>query len=854
MVRGRSLRTLLALVAASLLPLLSTSIAPAVPLAGPAVAAGTDFIASGSSEGGVGCAGFIVPPACDQWIAPRPPGSTSWLLTEHREGSGEFAESGAYTETADIKLDIQESQTADGHFQSATIKAQLKASAKGGGEGHANATYGLSITTDGDYALAVSGTGGISAKGSTKIISTGQIQLEVECGEQDYHQEAESAAGTSASNSDTDSFGAQATVEATEDEPDCVATLNLHLSSSSNQPAKDESGSAELTFNGTISVVGAAPTPEGCDGITGVVEDGLPPGHHHRLSGVRVQLYKDGGPRGGPVKTEPDGSFCIHRGNGVDAGDYKVRATLVDESRNPPLFETRYQDGAEAVFVEKPVTLEASGAAIANIAFADDSARPWLSDVADIHWQASRFVDWLTSPAGLGYQPQTIGSFTIRTFDTDPQGTRYIREQSIVVIATADSPFAERDDIQDQGPENDEWHEIGHHLEKALGIAVSPGPICHPRVNHAGWSNPSTCDSVLEGFAVFLPTLGSLTIEAAQPTLATTWYSHFADLESQSYRPWSTITGADGRQAGREDFAVAQLLWDIADAHSDGGEVRLAGSPALRPLADNIATGGAGLVDLLRIHQVNTVAELYQALALPGALAPTATSPSVDLDDDGTKETSDLDQVFLMHGFHPIIDLNLPAFKLGDPVSRTDHVPNPAGGLVARPHIEEVVGSNVRLQNGTSDAVTFTVEVTGLGEAWHDEVAVAAGTQRDLYVELPPYYQAALGPEASLPPCGADDAAVTLNVTAPGADPKALSSCDYAHAATASTDGAALTYKVGTGAIAAASSGPSGPSAPGEQAGAPGLPPVALALIVSITAVALLAIGYIGIRRTRRQG
>src|SRR5207249_3127554 len=137
----------------------------------------------------------------------------------------------------------------------------------------------------------------------------------------------------------------------------------------------------------------------------------------------------------------------------------------------------------------------------------------------------------------------------------------------------------------------------------------------------------------------------------------------------------------------REDVATAQLLGDLADAAADSGQVYLTGDAIPHPLVDNIAVGGPELIDLMAAHQVTTVADLYAALA--SSVGEAATSATIDLDGDGTNETSDLDAAFLMHGFYPIADLDTPSFTLGDRISRTDHLPAVSGGLVPREHMPE---------------------------------------------------------------------------------------------------------------------------------------------------------------------
>ena len=172
-------------------------------------------------------------------------------------------------------------------------------------------------------------------------------------------------------------------------------------------------------------------------------------------------------------------------------------------------------------------------------------------------------------------------------------------------------------------PENCEWHEIGHHVGYVFRIAVVDGPACAGRVNHAGWLNRTTCDSLLEGWPSFLATLASLDLDAGRNGgYATPDYSVFGSLELNRHFPWSSRLGTSGALIEDEDMAVPELLWDLAD-DTPTEELRyypttatgVALGSGLRVTKDTVAIGGPSLARLLQQYQPETIADLHESLA-----------------------------------------------------------------------------------------------------------------------------------------------------------------------------------------------------------------------------------------------
>jgi len=106
---------------------------------------------------------------------------------------------------------------------------------------------------------------------------------------------------------------------------------------------------------------------------------------------------------------------------------------------------------------------------------------------------------------------------------------------------------------------NREWHEFSHHVMYSMygKWPVPPDGATPAEVNHAGYINPSTSDSFVEGFAEY----GSMMICDYYKYPDCQVYGSIGSLEAD-YKTW------DYRGAA-EELAVAGVLWDLYDERND---------------------------------------------------------------------------------------------------------------------------------------------------------------------------------------------------------------------------------------------------------------------------------------------
>lgn len=165
-------------------------------------------------------------------------------------------------------------------------------------------------------------------------------------------------------------------------------------------------------------------------------------------------------------------------------------------------------------------------------------------------------------------------------------------------------------------PDNREYHEFGHHVnaDSSMGGENTYPNMGSGDTNHGGVENSDSSDSVIEGFAEFF----SISI-ANDPVY--NWAGGATNLQ------WNLHFTKDkkGKTIPDEEFMVASLLWDLADADNESG--------------DNIALGFEGVWRRLNSEKITTVRSLYLDLKKWGV-------GSWDMDKNGM---TDLDDLFIRH-------------------------------------------------------------------------------------------------------------------------------------------------------------------------------------------------------------
>lgn len=206
---------------------------------------------------------------------------------------------------------------------------------------------------------------------------------------------------------------------------------------------------------------------------------------------------------------------------------------------------------------------------------------------------------------------------------------------------------------QEDAPMNREWHELGHYLQSDM-YRDSDTLIPGRGTNHAGYLNPSTNDSLVEGFASFVAMLIKEHYEGSDMDPVYPVGDARYQLE-QDYKVWGenvelfrneneTIEAKYyPERDSDEEFAVAGILWDLHDrgkevhvsyragVDSDLSDLSVALSTVYPTPTDQVALDGGKIIGNIAARQPLSVADLYNAFR-------------------GDVSKADLDMIFISHG------------------------------------------------------------------------------------------------------------------------------------------------------------------------------------------------------------
>lgn len=566
-------------------------------------------------------------------------------------------------------------------------------------------------------------------------------------------------------------------------------------------------------------------------------------GHGNALRGLKVELRTMGGD---PITDKVPvnrigGSYAF---NDVAPGDYRVRATLIDndvKEGEVPSFEIRHIVEQDIpVWVEtlvkvppqpgkrvKVVLSFKEGPALHDTSVEDVAGfRSRLDDMANIYFRTRQFVDWVKANV-VSNTGDTVEFYTFAEFDPingeliGADRARHWGGDSAVVFGTRASAYENRDGVSDNvhdntAPENGEWHEFTHHIYHTY---ISGVPCNDPYNNHDGYKNIDTCDSLKEGFASFLPTLAARAIDGVSDSN----YDGFLDVE-WDIKAWSYRVGSDGALLQEaEDLAVAALLWDLVDNAVDLELARVVApddTHVVTTYKDETSMSLKSLWNQMAdAETMITVKDLRDSFGTPDI--------TVDLDDDSVPDVAQVDQVFLMHGFYPIkqdqeigglhwsyhYDVNgvnrlCPSCPRNRNVGLSDHRgPDIAGNIVnfdARKNLTPAAGANLGISAQDASGTPLTGAAIELSIRYPGEELprptgrrLATGAADPAHLELPAYFNYMLDAGAPLPACDpANDVQVEVTVTATingykSADETTFDNCTYQRAIASGADPAA---------------------------------------------------------------
>lgn len=303
-------------------------------------------------------------------------------------------------------------------------------------------------------------------------------------------------------------------------------------------------------------------------------------------------------------------------------------------------------------------------------------------------------------------------------------------------ICTLTSPYRYED-----APINREYHELGHYLQNDM---YNPASNLMPGrgTPHAGYKNPGSNDSFVEGFAEFVAML--IAVHHNERTESGPIYpigNASLNLETD-YKVWGEsvkiVKSADGKvmpfyypeDAQTEELAIAGLLWDLHDGGEESHENFVVGvnedlsylqvqlSKVYNRTSDQAALSDTQILSKIRSKLPMTLVDLFNAF-------------------NGDVSKSDLEMIFINHGaFGDTSERDL-IHEAAETVGQTGSVFEPVRPARFSPR-PELPGSYIVAERNATFTVSMIHEEPNESYDFSYRVNMIADEQ--VYFEMPPSY------------------------------------------------------------------------------------------------------------------
>ena len=352
---------------------------------------------------------------------------------------------------------------------------------------------------------------------------------------------------------------------------------------------------------------------------TGSVEDG----YGHKLGGVEVTLLAPsaGGPTTTAVTlTDDQGEYLF---SGIDDGDYQIEIALECHKTVGDTATFSVNHGMGPSVRAQTATFQVTDGTVARyVSFADPDLIPAagipqdrLDDLAAMYYHTKQVVDFNRTVLGVTLDlnlPIEVHGYVL----DDPSTTDMVESKTAYYSDGQVYIGVDRSGYDSWGkPWAPDWHEMFHELmDDTVGIP----PRHTGDTGHGGYANHCTGDSWVEGWAEFWP------CALARNGGVAGWYLFWGTTSlEQNWTAWDSDGGIS-----REEFAVASLLVDLVD-------------PVNLPEHDFISMTDSQLWAVIGSKSLTDMSGVYAALV----------SKNVGQLDTNADNTTDLDELFIEHGF-----------------------------------------------------------------------------------------------------------------------------------------------------------------------------------------------------------
>jgi hypothetical protein len=291
-----------------------------------------------------------------------------------------------------------------------------------------------------------------------------------------------------------------------------------------------------------------------------------------------MQLVLHDGNKVMETTTNASGKYNFTLQDYTTGKEYILDIKFAYEKNHTTFFRLFYQDEESPVVLSQMFTLNTDEDLTHNI-IADQDLMPdyggaWAKAFASMYVHFSEAIDAYTFlDVNINYQLP----LDVYTFVPKETGTRYwynIPGKSYITIDTEKS-------IHESvyRPMNREYHEFSHYimhtLYKKWPAPATDLPVSIEERNHDGYLNPSTSDSYVEGFAIYMSAILFAFWEDVGVTvpMSTPDPESMSLLEAENFMyatHWQGLelgAKAYGNSGKAEERAIASVLWDLMDGN-----------------------------------------------------------------------------------------------------------------------------------------------------------------------------------------------------------------------------------------------------------------------------------------------
>ena len=293
-----------------------------------------------------------------------------------------------------------------------------------------------------------------------------------------------------------------------------------------------------------------------------------------------MQLVLEDGDNIMETKTDANGDYNFTLNDNTPGKNYVFKIKFAYENNGKTYFKLYYQDENKPVVLSYMLPINSESDLTHNIDLYQELPKylggDWAKTYASMYIHFTEALEFYTQLLKIDVNYQL--PLEIYTFVPEQTGTLYWYDIPGKSYITIDAEKSIHESVY--RPMNREYHEFSHYIMHALyqkWPAPSPDlPVNIEERNHDGYLNPSTSDSYVEGFAIFMSAvmlatyqeIGTIPMTTPDPNslgiLGLINYNY-----NTEWKELETNVKVFGDSGKAEERAIARVLWDLIDSEDD---------------------------------------------------------------------------------------------------------------------------------------------------------------------------------------------------------------------------------------------------------------------------------------------